>query len=51
MVNLQESMLIIRACLGTLKTANFAEYSYHARRACEGVPGVRQVNESDAGGE
>ncbi|WP_341281878.1 hypothetical protein [Paenibacillus sp. FSL H8-0537] len=38
-----------RACLRTLRTANIAEFSFHARRACEGVLGIRQANGTKQG--
>ncbi|GIP18491.1 hypothetical protein J40TS1_41330 [Paenibacillus montaniterrae] len=40
---------VTRACLRTPKTANFAEFSFHARRVWEGVPGVRQANGTKQG--
>jgi len=32
-----------RACMQTPRIADFAEFSFHARNFCEGVPGIRQA--------
>ncbi len=38
-----------RACLDTPRAANFAEFSFHARNFCEGVPEVRQAKVTQQG--
>ncbi len=36
-------------CLNTPRAANFAEFSFHARNFCEGVPEVRQAKVTKQG--
>ncbi len=37
------------SCLNTPRAANFAEFSFHARNFCEGVPEVRQAKVTKQG--
>ncbi len=39
----------IAECLNTPRAANFAEFSFHARNFCEGVPEVRQAKVTKQG--